>query len=232
MFSASARAMPAYTAALASRYLDIPTATIRAWFFGMSYKGGRFSPILSPADEQNKLLSFENLAEAYIYRLMRTRQVEPKKIREALCKVGEELGCSRPLLHKQFLTDGANVFIETAFGPKCITSKQLFFDWHTESLERVEWADSTFARFYPVTWLSATTVESLSVAPKSVLIDPEFGFGATVIASRRVPTKVIADRYFGGEDIALLVEDFCCATVDIEEAIRSEWKFSRGSRAA
>lgn len=235
LLAAPARAMPAYTAAQAARYLDIPQTTVRAWFFGTSHSRGRFEAILRPADEVNKLLSFENLAEAYVYRSMRkVSGLSPEKIRIALSEVARRFKCERPLLQQRFMTDGAEVFIESAFDdPSCVTTNQLFFEWYIDSLKRVEWEDSVFARFYPVTWkCSGPSDPVLHSAPKRIVIDPEFAFGATVVASCMTPTRPIAERYFSGESIDELSEDFRCSTTDIEEAIRSECKFSRVQSAA
>ena len=233
MLASSPRSMPVYTATIAARYLEIPTATIRAWFFGMTYgnnKASKFEPIFDPADAVNKLLSFDNLAEAYVYRLMRTQGLQASKIRKALEAVAREFNNEHPLVENRFLTDGIELFVKTVDGAECVSSDKLFFDWYQASLDRVDWEDSIFARFFPITRsVPHTQVEH---QPKAILIDPRIAFGATAVASCKVTTKAIGDRYFSGESISELSDDYGCDLLDIEEAVRTEWKFSRGTRAA
>lgn len=224
--------MPVYTAKTAGHYLDIPSTTIRAWFFGTTYgkKTAKFEPIFEPADRANKLLSFDNLAEVYVYRLMRTRGLAASKIRRALAVVAKEFDNEHPLVENRFLTDGMELFVSTVDGTKCVSSDSIFFDWYQASLDRVDWENSIFARFYPITRsIPHTQIEGL---PKAILIDPNIAFGATAVASCKVPTKAIGDRYFSGESISELSSDYGCELLDIEEAVRTEWKFSRGTRAA
>src|SRR3954469_14561195 len=91
------RELPAYTVAEASRYVDVPAATLRSWFSGRTYPRvdgiGSFEPVLSPADRRPGHLSFRNLVEAHVLRALRTRHgIRLKTVRQALKTAEERLG--------------------------------------------------------------------------------------------------------------------------------------------
>jgi len=73
------RELPAYSVAEASRYVDVPAATLRSWFSGRTYPRvdgiGSFEPVLAPADRRTGQLSFRNVVEAHVLRALRTRSL-------------------------------------------------------------------------------------------------------------------------------------------------------------
>ncbi|WP_164102573.1 DUF433 domain-containing protein [Candidatus Laterigemmans baculatus] len=225
------RSQPAYSAALAGRYLNIPVSTINAWFFGMPYgrRGQKkhFEPVLSPADSTSKLLSFENLGEALVFRTFRrNHNLALPMIREALEKVSEKLGIQRPLVHHVFFTDGARLFVEHA--GKYIDAQrfdQLLLPDAQLVMNRIEWNQDNdeMRRLFPI------TRSSYADSPKIIVIDPEFAFGATTIVDRGIPTRPIRERWMAGESVHELSIDYRCEPRAIEEALRSEAKFSRAA---
>ena len=57
------RTIPTYTYAQASRIINVPAATLRAWVAGTTYSGGTFEPVINPPDPKDIRLSFLNLIE-------------------------------------------------------------------------------------------------------------------------------------------------------------------------
>jgi uncharacterized protein (DUF433 family) len=222
--AAEPREIPAYSVRDAAHYLLIPAATVRSWVQGAHYtiSGGKrrfFRPVIELPNPKTPLLSFYNLAEAHVLRSLRTTHgVTLQHIRRALDYVREAYGWQRPLIQQGFQTNGVSLFVERlgelvdvgAQGQRILRG---VLETH---LERLEWEEKIAARLYPFT---RSTDED---TPKTVFIDPRYGFGRPLLRRGKVPTAVIAERYKGGESVEELAQDYGCQKVDIEEAIRCE----------
>lgn len=108
---------PAYSVTDAARYLRIPLVTLRSWLKGRSYatKNGQqaFEPLIQRPDPTLPQLSFINLVEAHVLRIIReTHQVKLDKVRAALDYMTQELGTNHPLVVKKFQTDGIDLFVD------------------------------------------------------------------------------------------------------------------------
>ena len=112
--------VPLYSVFEASRYLQIPENTLRAWVAGRAYRlrtgGNRHSePVIELADPKNSRLSFNNLTEAHVLDALRRQyQVELPQIRRAVRYLREQFRTQHPLVHHQMLTDGKHLFVEAA----------------------------------------------------------------------------------------------------------------------
>lgn len=222
---------PRYTVREAAGYLSIPPATIGAWFFGTTYgpKGEKvhFEPVLTPADRGAKLLSFDNLVEAFVLRCFRKRdQIELRKISEAMKYASEKLGIAKPLLDSQLLTMGKSLYLEDAGRVLGLSDPgQLLLPNAMEMLSRVNYGDSAKATLYPLT--RPANEES----PRVVSISPEFSFGRPTIDRTKVQTGIVAARYLNGDSIDELAKEYRCETAEIEESIRAEWIFAHGQKS-
>ncbi len=107
---------PAYLPNEAARILGLPLATLKAWSFGQASGGGRrFLPVIKAADEARKPLSFANLCELHVLSAIRRNHKIPlPKVRESLDFVQRELGSLRPLLDRDFKTNGIDLFVGQA----------------------------------------------------------------------------------------------------------------------
>ncbi|MEX2119771.1 MAG: DUF433 domain-containing protein [Pirellulales bacterium] len=216
-----AREMPAYSIPLASHYLRLPEATLRAWVLGRSYptEGGtkRFRPVIELPDKGTPLLSFFNLAEAHILRSLRqVHGVQLNQIRQAIHYVSQRFRSRHPLVEQRFQTDGARLFVSHLGRLLDAASGQQVMKEVMNHLERLEFENELVARIYPFTRAANM------LSPKSIFIDPKFCFGRPTLSVARVPTAVIAERYKAGESTVELAHDYACEATDIEEAIRCE----------
>lgn len=218
------RELPTYTLAEAAHYLRIPRSTLRAWVAGRpsgartgSYRAGA---LIHPPDPRRGLLSFVNLAEAYILdAIRRYHRVPLQRIRPALHYLAERFGCRHPLVDQRFETDGADLFIQHCGQLLNVSqSGQMAMRNIVEAyLRRIEWdAAGVVARLYPFTRKRAPD------EPRVVVIDPRIAFGRPALAGSGIPTAVIAERYKAGESIDQLADDYGRERLDIEEAIRCE----------
>ncbi len=84
-------------------------------------------------------------------------------------------------------------------------------------LERIEPDDSGLAiKLYPFT--RSQEAEN----PRLIVIDPRIAFGRLAIAETGIPTDILKERYWAGDSIEKLAEDYDCDLLAIEKAIRCE----------
>jgi uncharacterized protein (DUF433 family) len=218
------REIPAYTFRDASKYLDIPLATLRSWIFGRHYptKTGSqfFRPIFSLTEKRRPLLSFTNLVEAHVLNALRKdHKIDLKKVRRALEYVKQSFGLERPLVDQRFETDGIDVFIDY-YGKLVNVSQdgQLGMRAILKTyLSRVEHDPSgRAARLYPFMRADGKREN------RSVVIDPYVSFGKPSIAGTGISTSIIAGRFNAGESVIGIADDYGRQTFEIEEAIRYE----------
>jgi uncharacterized protein (DUF433 family) len=215
---------PAYSLTEASRYLSIPSATLRSWVAGRNYpteSGPRFfRPIIQLPDDVRAGLSFVNLVEAHVSgAIQRHHQVPLSKIRKAIHYLRKHFSSKHPLAEQRFQTDGIDLFIDK-FGQliNVTQSGQIALrELLKAHLHRVEHdATGTVVRLYPF-----TRKHDLH-EPKVVVIDPHISYGRPVLVGTGIPTAVVAERYKAGESIDELAEDYGRSRKEIEEAIRCE----------
>lgn len=219
--------VPTYTIPEAAHYLRMPTGTLRDWLLGCKYsvKGGaerkQTAPLVDLADTQGRLMSFVNLAEAHVLgAFRRTHGVPLHNIRQALDFVVEKHRWKHPLIEQEFATDGISMFVDhlgqlVDASAKGQVVMRTMLDEHLKRLARNE---RGVYRLYPF------TRPSFIDNPMSVFIDPTIAFGRPVLATARIPTAALAQRYLAGETIEHLARDYDCETLDIQEAIRVEWQ--------
>jgi uncharacterized protein (DUF433 family) len=231
--------VPLYSVFEASRYLQIPENTLRAWVAGRAYpvrSGGtrRSAAVIELADPKRSRLSFNNLTEAYVLDALRRQyHVELPQIRRAVSYLREQFRSQHPLVHDQMLTDGKDLFVEAAGLVDVINASRdgqlAMRDLIGLRLQRVEWdKDGFIARLYPFT-RSHRVSDDEAAQPRVVTMDPRVEFGRPVLKSSSIPTAVIADRYKAGESIADLAEDYGEEPLNIEEAVRCELQLAKAA---
>jgi len=216
--------LSAYSITEASRYLSIPTATLRSWVAGRKYPTDSgikfFSPLILLPDDARAGLSFVNLVEAHVLdAIRRHHQVPLSKIRDAIHYLQKHFSSKHPLAEQRFQTDGIDLFIDK-FG-KLINVTQsgqiALRELLKAHLHRVEHnANGAAVRLYPF-----TRKRDLS-EPKVIVIDPHISYGRPVLVGTGIPTAIVAERYKAGESIDELAEDYGRSRNEIEEAIRCE----------
>lgn len=222
---------PSYKAREVAYLLAVPDSTVRAWCFGQASKGSsgtatRFASVIGPADPKNRLLSFSNLCEVHILgAITRKHRVPLQRVRKALTYVRERLHSDRPLLDKQFQTNGLDLFLEQ-WGQLVNVSRSgqtALRGEFEQALARVERDQKgSPIRLFPFTRLPGRTPGQPSV----VAIDPRIAFGRPVVARARVATEVIADRFGAGDSPAEMAKDYGVGEEDILEALRYEQRLA------
>ncbi len=217
--------IPAYPVKDAAGYLHIPVRTLRSWLEGRSYptKGGQqaFEPLIQRPHPDYPQLSFTNLVEAHVLRIIReTHQVKLDKVRKALDYIGQQFNTPHPLVMKRFQTDGVDLFVDQVDQLVNVSrSGQLAMrETLKHLLTRVEWnADGIASRFFPVVDLVPEPGSD-----RLIFIDPSIQFGKPVIAGRGVPTRAIVSLIDAGDSIEDVADEFGCAPAQVKAAIQFE----------
>jgi uncharacterized protein (DUF433 family) len=222
---------PAYRAGEVAHILALPVATVKAWAFGQNYqyRGGqpkRFIKLIDAADAKRRYLSFANLCELYVLSaLRRNHRIPMPVVRDSLDFVSRELGTHRPLIARQFLTNGVDLFYQEA-GRLMNASRQgqhaMDGDF-VRALQRIERDQrGTPIRLFPLLAPAAPLAEPDSKPVGAVVIDPRMAFGRPALTRAGVTTAVIADRFLARDDPAEMAADYRVDVADIWEAIRFE----------
>ena len=225
------RNISTYSVADAARYLSIPAGTLRSWLHGRSYQTSNglkfFQPLIHLPDVNTPQLSFTNLVEAHILRVIRhEHKVRLDKVRTALDYVEQKFELPHPLARIQFQTDGVDLFVESV-GELINVSKhgQLAMQKTLQHLlKRIEWDQEGFAQcLFPLIKVQSTD------APRVLVIDPRISFGRPVIVNSGVPADVIIDRFRAGEALEDLADDYGFSHQQIEEILRYEVSLSKAA---
>lgn len=218
---------PAYAPREAACILNLPVATLKAWCFGQRYRTPqgakkRFEPVIQPADTRRRLLSFANLCELHVLSAIRRHHKIPlHKVRASVDYVRTELGSERPLLDRDFKTNGIDLFVRHASKLLNVTKQgqEALRGEFEMALARIE-RDSKGVpvRLFPFSRSSATDKDQ----PRTVVIDPRLSFGRPVLTEVAVPTEVIIDRFRAGDSVAEMAGDYGVGEKEIEEALRFE----------
>jgi uncharacterized protein (DUF433 family) len=205
---------PMYGIRDASRYLKIPTATLRSWFAGTNQ--GAFVRVLPPAAFGPLKLSFNNLAEAYVLHSLRTQHhVKLSKVRQAIAEAERELGIQRLLLRSDLKAHAGQILIEK-FGMYLMLGMAGQFamkEMLDAVLDRFVWDDTNFPSIlFPY-------LHDARRSEKVIALNPKRSFGAPYLASRGVTTAVIVSRFDAGEPIPSLAKDYNVEETEISAAI-------------
>jgi len=222
---------PAYHATEAAHMLALPLGTLKAWSYGQNYRQQdgspkRFHALIEPADAKAKLLSFNNLCELHsLAAIRRHYKVPMNAVRTGLAHVKRKLHSQRPLLDRDFMTDGLHLFIEHAGLVVNVSSEGQSFlspEFERDLLRVRRDAHGTAVQLFPAT----RDTPVLADQPQFVVIDPTLAFGRPVLANAGVTTAVIQDRFLAGDSPKEMADDYQVDESDIWEALRFEHRLA------
>lgn len=206
------RELPMYSIGEAAVYLGVPRSTLATWVRGQRVRGKtRMHGLIKP-NRATGLLTFYNVAEAYVLASLPRRFKLPlQRVRQALRFVGDE----RPLLTTPFRTDDRGIFVEelgklidAAHGGQAAIREVV-----ASSIERVDLDHRRLpVRLYP--WRREPT------EAKITSLDPRRAFGRPTVVGSAVQIETIIDRHRAGDSVAQLAADYGIAGDVIEGVLR------------
>jgi uncharacterized protein (DUF433 family) len=228
IYGGDPREMPIYGITQASEYIKIPVNTLRSWIRGRKYRidNGemRFSaPVINLPEDEFPMLSFINLIEVHVLKGIRKVENIPfYKVRDTLAYIETQFQSEHPLADHHFKTDGVDLFIEH-LGQLITVSKsgQLAIREVLKTyLRRIDRnPDKTPMRLYPFIHKNSKEDE-----PQVISINPLVSFGRPVLVGTGVPTEIVAERFYAGDSLGRLAEDYATTEEKVLDAIRYERK--------
>lgn len=222
--------IPTYSLGESAHYLQLPRSTVASWALGRSYPTAsgvvRFRPVIRVADPALRFLSFQNLVELHVLSaIRRVHRVQLPAVRKAVEYLRRHLKTEHPLADEQMLTDGKDLFIRQYQSLVNVSQEgQLEMRELVEAyLRRIERDPRGLPiRLYP---FATNRAEDSRV----IVIDPRLRFGRPCIAGRGILTSIVASRYKAGDSIGVLAKDYACTAIEIEDALRYEYRLRAAS---
>lgn len=215
------REQPLYTVKEAASYLGVDPATLGTWFFGRRYstksEGQKFwNRVIVPADQDLRLLSFFNLAEAHILAATRYKHKVPfPAVRDAIANLQEQFpaNAAHPLLSKDFYTNGSHLFVKELAGIVDISRRQFSFKRiMNKFIKRVisDKHDKPFKVF---------PLAEDEPDDKIISISSGVSYSRPAIDGTGIPAIAVWRRYKAGEDPKFLAKDYGVRLPKIQRAI-------------
>jgi uncharacterized protein (DUF433 family) len=199
---------PLYTLREAAYYLGVKAPTLTSWFYGRHYPTVAdpkkpWDRVFIPANEDQQLLSFNNLAEAHVLAATRYQHEVPfKSVREAIANIASSnpQWASHPLLSKDFLTNGYLLFVKELSELVNVTNRQLSLDVMKEFVVRVIADDRGPFKIFPLA----------KQEPKDKVITIMAGVCGSrpILEGTRIPVHAILRRIKAGEDMEFIADDY------------------------
>lgn len=213
------RELALYTPEDASCYLGIHPKTLAGWLWGrtypLAYGEGYFEPLIEPADPEQKLLSFFNLAELHVLAATRFKHKVPfVSVRAAVSSIQKKFNHPHPLISKDFLTNGSDLFVKTLAETENLSHPgQLNFKGIIDTFIKHVVADEhdLIKKIFPL----------IAGQPDDRIISITYGISSSqpAIEDSGVPAWLIHSRHIAGEPNDAIAEDFNLPISKIQRAI-------------
>lgn len=219
----------------AAVYLRVPPSTFSTWVHGYErpVADGRATvgqPIVTSIITRPGTASipFVGLAEALALAAFRRAGVPLQRIRPALLRLNTELGIEHALASYRLYTDGAELLYDYGRerGDQELTELVVVRNQQRGFVPVVE-QYLKHIDYGPDHWAARIQLPGYDRA--RVVVDPNRGFGRPMIERKGIPIDEIIDRWWAGESIRSLSDDFELDEPQVEDVIRAA---TRSSAAA
>lgn len=223
---------PLYTVAEAARIVDVPPSTLASWAKGYvrsfpnrpEVTGAPIITYVAPKRPGESSIPFVGVAEALVLAAIRRSGVPMQRVRPALAALTDGLGIDHALASKKLYTDGAELLYDYAklhqespagravYDLVVLRSGQRVFRAVIEDyLRRIEYdAVDGYARLIHVP----------AYERAHVVVDPRRSFGAPIFARGAARVDDILARFWAGESLEDLTEDYGVPADELEDVVR------------
>jgi uncharacterized protein (DUF433 family) len=221
---------PLYTMAEAARALGVPPTTFATWAKGYTRRApGRRpvhgAPIVNALDGKpgQPSVPFVGLAEGMVLAAVRQAGVPLQRVRPALAVLAEEIGVEHALASRRLFTDGAELLFDHAGGiseddARAVrelvvvrSGQRVFAGVVDQYLQRITYGPDGYA----------SMIRLPSYDRADVVVDPTRAFGQPIFSHGAAPLGPVLGRFWAGEDIDTLSEEFGVPAPEIEDVLRA-----------
>lgn len=208
---------PLYSFAEADRIVRVTPGTSRRWLKGYHFWYGEQRhemPPVTPDLGEQESVAFVDLMEVATVSALRKRRFSFKRIRQinAYCRL--YLQEPRPLVTQKFKVAGQDIFLDADFDVLVDVGREAgMLAWREvlePFLENVEYENELARRWWPLG------------RERTVVVDPDHGFGLPVVEGTGVRTEIIAERHRAGDSTDEIAYDFDVTPKQINDALRWE----------
>jgi uncharacterized protein (DUF433 family) len=222
--------LPLYTLAEAARALDVPASTFATWAKGNFRRPSGGQPVSGEpvvtsfeAAPGKPSVPFVGLAEGVVLAAVRQAGMPLQRIRPALEVLAREIGLAHALASRALYTDGAELLFdyaqhaphheaEAAGGLVVVRSGQRVFKQVVDDyLRRIHYGTDGYAQLIRLPAYERATV----------LADPTRSFGQPIFGSGGARLSDVLDRFWAGDDIRTLTQEFGLPADEIEDVLRA-----------
>lgn len=221
-----------YTIAEAARILAVPNSTLASWARGYRRRfhdrpdvvGKAIITSLPTPTNRQPSIPFVGLAEGLVLAALRQSDLPMQRIRPALQALENEIGLDHALASEQLYTDGAEVLYD--FGESHRESpegqvirdlvvvrngQRVYAEVVDAYLKRIEYGDDGYAALIRVP----------AYPNAEVVVDPKHSFGAPRFVRGGAKVDDVLHRFWAGESVAMLAEEFGVPEAEIEDVLRA-----------
>ncbi len=215
---------PMYGFSQVDHLLGLGTGTARRWINGYDRGGQAYQPIIRQRSTKSEIVTWGEFVEARCLSEFRGQGVKVNQLRGVIKRLRTRTDTRYPLAHAYSLLsvqgreiveqvqnevdlDGSVRLVVVRNSQLILTSRALAFTEATDFGDGPN-QDKTALRIFP------------QHGNKSVVVDPNFGFGEPVVRSIR--TELIAEQFSAGDGVGEIAEWFQLEQSQVEAAIRFE----------
>ncbi len=220
--------VPLYTIAEAANIVDVPRSTFYNWAKGYKrrYKSKPdviSDPMITCLEAEHRrepTIPFVGVAEALVLAAVRNSGVPMQRVRPALKVLKAKIGIDYALASRRLYTDGTEMLFD--YAQRRDTSgtvqelvvvrndQRVFSEAVEEYLQLITYADDGYASLIRLPAYKRATV----------VADPKRSFGMPIFAQGACRVEDVLERFWSGETILGVSEEFHVPTHDIEDALR------------
>jgi uncharacterized protein (DUF433 family) len=213
-----------FTVFEASRYLDVPNSTLRAWI-----EPTDGLPLVSSFDRRGHQprLSFIGFAEAFVISAARRAGVKPHRIREGVEAVRKSIGVDYALATHRLYVDKAELLVAPEGGVDAEDPEDLEVA-RTRQIQMTKTVKKQLRHIaYGEDGVAATlTLPTFTTA--TVIVDPHQAFGAPIISRTGTRVRDIVSLWRADEDLRDIAYDFDLTIEEVQDVIRAQAQRATG----